>query len=642
MPDARPPARAFSIERRRQALVETGGRTSETSEVFVKVYRGLVTSGLLAELSGNELKVLLVLGLEARVLGGDAGAEHDFERLKALGVVAGTDRGRLFCCLDRETIAERAGLGVRTVSTVGQALVDRQLVEKRSVRNHSGRQGHNLYFIQPASHLGKFEFNRRPAPRARERACDREQDLPLASTECKQPPVVACTPIKKKNRSRGRWKEDPTTGDFASAAPGPSPTTVPPDASGELSAAPGPSPTNVPPDASGELSAAPGPPPTATPPDASGERSAADAEVFARFAGHQVAVPYRPTERERSALAGARTRGYSQAQILAAVDRAFDDHGAVAEPIRSFAFCLPLLQTGGPSARQPQPVPTGSPAVTPPAESHVQQQVQPVPVPSGPSPAAPGPLEDGGTPGEGAGDGEWEAALERAFRQVRRAGWPLDETRQAALRAKAVRVDPVARRQQADGPGWVADAMLLALGRKIGKKGRQAPTDEQLLAYVDGILRRWTQQGRSPPPGRNPPRRSATGSPAPAREASPSPGRTETGIGGHLPPRRAQSAEEALWEGVLADLKLQMDRATFDHLLRGSQVRELRQPAGDAAHLVVEVVSPLALPWLERRLEPLVRRAVVRRLGGEATLTFQAPDQAGSTRRPVPAPPGCA
>ena len=134
--------------------VEAEGRLRKANDVFVKVYLDMVQSGLLAELSGTELKVLLALGLAARRLGGDVAAEHHFERLKSLAVVTEADRGRLFCYLARDTIALQTGLSTRTVSTAGNALVNRHLLEKRSVRNHSGRHDYNVYFILPASRLG--------------------------------------------------------------------------------------------------------------------------------------------------------------------------------------------------------------------------------------------------------------------------------------------------------------------------------------------------------------------------------------------------------------------------------------------------------------------------------------------------------
>jgi hypothetical protein len=57
-----------------------------------------------------------------------------------VGVVTDEDRGRLFCYLDRDTIAERTGLSTRTVSTASSALAGRELVEKRTVRNQSGQK----------------------------------------------------------------------------------------------------------------------------------------------------------------------------------------------------------------------------------------------------------------------------------------------------------------------------------------------------------------------------------------------------------------------------------------------------------------------------------------------------------------------
>jgi hypothetical protein len=47
------------------------------------MYRALVTSDMLADISGNALKVLIAMGLRARVLGGDAQGESLFRHLMA-------------------------------------------------------------------------------------------------------------------------------------------------------------------------------------------------------------------------------------------------------------------------------------------------------------------------------------------------------------------------------------------------------------------------------------------------------------------------------------------------------------------------------------------------------------------------------
>jgi hypothetical protein len=213
---------------------------------------------------------------------------------------------------------------------------------------------------------------------------------------------------------------------------------------------------------------------------------------------------------------------------------------------------------------------------------------------------------------------EWEAAMERVYQKVRKSGWPISETLQTALRAKAVRVDEVARQQDADGPGWAGDAMLLALGRKMGKNGRKTPTDEELLAYADGILANWAQKGRS-----RVGRETQRGSTSARRAVSASEEWQAELAESHLVPRESKSKEEELWEQILDELQLQMTQATFDQWLRGSELLELRQPEAGVAQLVVQVCSHHAVDWLEHRLKRVIRRTVERRLGQEADLTFQ-------------------
>ncbi len=62
-------------------------------------------------------------GLEARVLGGDARAHQHFRRLHSFRLVTGDDRGRLFCHVNRDTIAggqanERVWTQFSTCSTL--------------------------------------------------------------------------------------------------------------------------------------------------------------------------------------------------------------------------------------------------------------------------------------------------------------------------------------------------------------------------------------------------------------------------------------------------------------------------------------------------------------------------------------------
>jgi hypothetical protein len=582
MPQSESRGRAFSVERCQRLLVETDGHTQETREVFVKVYRDMAASGLLAQLSGNELKVLLVLGLEAKVLGGNAEAERHFERLTSFGAVTRADRGRLFCYLDRNAIAERTGLSTRTVSTAGTALVQKRLIEKRSVRNRSGQHDYNVYFIRPASHLGKFGFNRRPFDDSQEPNSHRGQILPTVDAMGTEPPTAGFPHLKNGRSGRGSGMD---LGRRVLAA----------DPLGN----------------------------TKTKTRTAGQQagSCLDAEVFARFAERQNVDRYVPTERDVCGLARARSEGYSQDQILASVDKAFDGRSMDAEPIRRFTYCLPILRSWADSPEQLQSVPSGSPVASQHTEEDIQDEAQTTPAPTVALVASTGTEARSSPAGEAVIADEWEAEMEHVFQKVGRAGWPLSATLQTALRAKAVRVDDVAREQEAHGPAWAGDALLLALGRKMGKNGRPAPTDEELLAYADGILDNWAQRGR-------PRARKETQSVCTAHERAIEAlreGQAELSEG-QLVPREPRSKEEEFWREVLDDLRLQMTRATFDQWLRGSELLELHQPDEGVAHIVVGVASDHAVDWLEHRLLRVIRRTVERRLGQGADLTFQARD----------------
>ncbi len=514
MAESKTDGRAFSIERRQSLRVETDGHTHETSEVFVKVYRDMATSGLLSELSGNELKVLLALGLEAKVLGGDPEAERHFERLKSFDVVTSADRGRLFCYLDRDTIAERTGLSTRTVSTAGKALVDKQLIEKRSVRNHSGQHDYNVYFVRAASHLGKFDFNRRSFQSTQESELHRGKNLPTVDTMGKEPPAVGFPYVKKVSSSGSRGKNLD---------------------SGVL--------------ASGSSEQLPASSRTAGCP----EMSVLDTMVFGHFAERRGAGDYEPTERDVCGLAQVRGEGYTQERILAAIDEAFAKRKTGVEPIRRFTYCLPILRSSERSPQQPQPEPSGSPVVTPQTEEDSRIDAQTTSAPTVAPVTSEGVQAQSGPPAEAMVADEWEAAMERVFQRVRKAGWPISETLQTALGAKAVRVDDVARQQGADGPNWAGDAMLLALGRKMGKSGRSIPTDEELLAYADGILANWAQKGRS-----RVQRETQRGSTSARKAVSASEEWQAELSESHLASREPKSEEEELWEQILGELQLQM------------------------------------------------------------------------------------
>jgi hypothetical protein len=212
------------------------------------------------------------------------------------------------------------------------------------------------------------------------------------------------------------------------------------------------------------------------------------------------------------------------------------------------------------------------------------------------------------------------------YEMVQQAGWPVTGGLRTALRAKAVRVDRAARQQGASGPVWVAEAMLVALGRKGGPP---APTDEVLLAYADGVLNNWMRDGRSRTLDDHP-HTAARPPPASRQGTRPEPHfqRLHEGGEGHLLHRDSKSEEEVLWEQVLADLQLCTTQVSFDHWLRPSRLRALHR-GKERALLVVEVDTPYAVDWLENRQKRVIQRAVEARLRQRAEIRFEARETAG-------------
>jgi hypothetical protein len=136
------------------------------SPICLKVYRNLAESDLLAQLGGNEFKVLLCLGLEATQLGVSPRSDGHCQWLPGLGAVTPADRGRLCCQLPRDTLAHRCGLSLRAVGTAVKMLAARWLIEKRRVRGPNGRRCFSVYLVRRKSHLVRFSFNRHGPARA--------------------------------------------------------------------------------------------------------------------------------------------------------------------------------------------------------------------------------------------------------------------------------------------------------------------------------------------------------------------------------------------------------------------------------------------------------------------------------------------
>ncbi len=86
-----------------------------------------------------------------------------------------------------------------------------------------------------------------------------------------------------------------------------------------------------------------------------------------------------------------------------------------------------------------------------------------------------------------------------------------------------------------------------------------------------------------------------------------------------LPEREVRGELEEIWQATLNELQLEMTRATFETLLRGS-----RPIAREGGSLVVQVASEYARAWLEARLRPVVTRALARQVGSLTDVRFVA------------------
>ena len=88
-----------------------------------------------------------------------------------------------------------------------------------------------------------------------------------------------------------------------------------------------------------------------------------------------------------------------------------------------------------------------------------------------------------------------------------------------------------------------------------------------------------------------------------------------------------ESAGE-IWEAVLGELQLQVNRTNFDTWLKDTVGLNYE---GDK--FVVGVPSPFAVEWLEKRLISLIEKTLIGVLGDEVNVCFQIQEQSS---RPKP------
>ncbi len=195
---------ALSIERSQRIQFGTDGSAARGYETFIKKYVGMVESQLLAKLTGNANKLLDALALRARILADPRcpGSEEEFQTLKQMGVVTDQDRGELFCFASLERLAQDTGLSsLHTVEAGIAQLIDLKLVRKVSAKGQtrlaSGRFGSNVYFIEPASYIGKFD-----AERPRTDGVDGCQKSPTVSAPAGDPPIMVDRAIKNEDKQK--------------------------------------------------------------------------------------------------------------------------------------------------------------------------------------------------------------------------------------------------------------------------------------------------------------------------------------------------------------------------------------------------------------------------------------------------------
>lgn len=146
---------AINIERSQALQLLPDGSWAPTETWFVQIYHSIVTSGLLADIRGNDLKVLIALGLKASPLGAPSPkAKQFFHSLLKQGLVTPDDRGRLACFVPHDDLAAMVGIHSNTLTACAKRLEKRGLIKICPVSK--GSVTWNLYLILPASHLDRF------------------------------------------------------------------------------------------------------------------------------------------------------------------------------------------------------------------------------------------------------------------------------------------------------------------------------------------------------------------------------------------------------------------------------------------------------------------------------------------------------
>lgn len=555
------------------------------SNVYLELYRALVTSGMLADISGNALKVLVAMGLRARVLGGDAEGESLFRHLVSLKLVSEADRGKLFCYATQEDLLTDCGLGSRnTLAQAIRCLTDHQLIEKRSRYRQRRRDASsyvaNVYLIRPASSIRKFNTGYTPS------RAQKEVSAPDA-------------PVRGRQQSHlGDQKviSQPQLGDQFLI-------TQPHAGDQNLITQPGGRSKTV---------------HNKKEEDEEGEEDKISS-ILARFATRKGDPAGNGGPQERRKVQGLLDEGYSAEQIATAIDQAFDARPANARPVRGFGFVVSHihrhLNSASSAAQQPPSTEDSTEVLT--------EGLPPTGEPTGMTTETKV-IEGVGIVPSTEATGDPLARVRNLLRAASIQGMEgVDDTFYdlpgIRLGIRDLLEREVPRTGRPPSPDEVYDAVLAAVVRNV--------QPERLVAYAGAVLENARAEARERE------RLSQviaetvhTGQGDREQQAEiPEPSATGTQDAEHPPP---DSRALALWQSALGELEMQMTRATFNTWLRPTRLLAWEPVHGDGSgngstRVILGVPNGYVRDWLENRLLTPIRRTLCGVAGQPVEITFQ-------------------
>jgi len=287
----------LTIKSERDLSLNGNRQWSEGTKYFIQIYEGFLSSGLLTELHGTEIKILLILGLRASPLGiapngtpeQAAQADRFFRDLISKGIAREEDKGRLFCYIEHDELCHLVDVSDKTLTKYANRLRKRGLVERRTIER--GSYSYVIYFIEPTAYIDKYNVLH---PRH----------------DSSSPPTIAS--VGNSTTETSVVSQNQLTTNL-----------IDPDHTAATTTA------------------------------AAANADFDDQAVIAHFAARKGVARYRLTAHDRIALQRLQEAGVSQSQVIAAIDQAFDARDPDAPPIRMFSYCATaLLQEMGTPLRQ--------------------------------------------------------------------------------------------------------------------------------------------------------------------------------------------------------------------------------------------------------------------------------------------------